>query len=208
MNRTEKKQIDDLMRLNTETYQRTSNSYDRYQIFMSDIRDTKISEDLKYDTDIFDKVKTAEQKSYFVNKMNEKMLKRRNDYADDKHDDYLRNVVIDSDILYHSIDDFFKHGCFLRDKQHEMIQAIHTNALNQIEKLQNVDETDFDLELHDFLEVNQRDFFNELERYQDSSKDVVKERSSVKLYVPAIILAHLYKRSGLLDFTKKESESS
>jgi len=202
MNRTEKKQIDDLMSCYSETYPKSHNSYQRYIIFMSDIRNTKIREDLAHDTDIFNEVKTDEQKAYFVNKMNEKMLKRRN--HEDAEFDY--NVVSDSDILYHSIDDYFKHGCFFRDKQDEMIQERHTNALNQIAKLQNVDETDYDLELHDFLDKNETEIFNELESYKDESRDIVKDRCSVKLHVPAVVLAQLYKTSRLLDFTKKESE--
>ena len=79
MNRKEKKQIDDLMSCYSETYIKSLNFSDRYIIFMSDIRNTKIREDLAHDTDIFNEVKTDEQKAYFVNKMNEKMLKRRND---------------------------------------------------------------------------------------------------------------------------------
>ena len=156
MNRTEKKQIDDLMSCYSETYIKSLNFSDRFIVFMSDIRNTKIREDLAHDTDIFNEVKSDEQKAYFVNKMNEKMLKRRNDkklrISDLKTHEMDSRVVIDSDILYHSIDDYFKHGCFHRDKKDEAKQVRHTNALNQIAKLQNVNETDYDLELHNFLD--------------------------------------------------------
>ena len=197
MNRTEKKQIDDSIGLYHETYRKNDN---RYAITLSDIRKTKIREDLENDNRVFELVKTDDQKSYFVNKCNELMLKRRN-HEDAEFDD---SVEKNSDILYHSIDDYYKHGCFLKDLRDNKIKERHTNALNQIAKLQNVDETDYALELHNFLDRNETEIFKELESFKDESRDVAKHRCSVKLYVPAVVLAQLYKTSRLLDFTKKK----
>ena len=203
MNRTEKKQIDDSIGLYHETYRK--NGF-RHMITLSDIRNTKIREDLENDRHVFELVKTDEQKSYFVNKCNELMLKRRN-HEDAEHQDFVEK---NSDILYHSIDDYYKHSCFLKDLRDNENQERHTNALNQIAKLQNVNETDYDLELHNFLDRSENEIFNELEEYKDESRDIVKDRCSVKLNVPAIVLAQLYKTSRLLDFTehaKKEKHA-
>ena len=199
MNRTEKKQIDDSIGLYDETYRKNDN---RYMITLSDIRKTIWREDLGNDNRVFELVKTDEQKSYFVNKCNELMLKRRN-HEDAEYQDFVEK---NSDILYHSIEDYYKHGCFLKDLRDNEIQERHTNALNQIAKLQNVKESIYDLELHDFLGRNEDKIFNELESFKDESRDITKHRCSVTLHVPAVVLAQLYKTSRLLDFTKKESE--
>ena len=203
MNRTEKKQIDSSIGLYHETYRKNGN---RHMITLSDIRNTKIREDLENDSRVFELVKTDEQKSYFVNKCNELMLKRRN-HEDAEFDD---SVEKNSDILYHSIEDYYRHGCFLKDLRDNEIQERHTNALNQIAKLQNVNETDYDLELHNFLDRNKDEIFNQLESFKDESRDIVEDRCSVQLYVPAVVLAQLYKTSRLLDFTehaKKEKHA-
>ncbi len=187
MNRSDKKKIDDLISLYHETYKESQMSYNRTAITMSDIRKTKIRKDLEHDTHIFNELKTDEQKSYFVNKLNEKMLKRRNDkYAD--CDEFVNPV---SDILYHSVDDYFKHGCFLRDVKDIEIKKRNKNAVKQIERLQDVDVANKTSELTKFLEKNEFAIFRELERLE--GKDDVTDNCSVQLHVPAIVLAILYK---------------
>ena len=107
-----------------------------------------------------------------------------------------------------SISEFQKRSFNPGNRQGNRKAASNKNLLNQIAKLQNVDETDYDLELHDFLDKNETEIFNELESYKDESRDIVKDRCSVQLHVPAVVLAQLYKTSRLLDLTiaKKESE--
>ena len=175
MNRTEKKQIDDSIGLYNETYRK--NGF-RYAITLSDIRKTKIREDLEFnDNKVFELVETDEQKSYFVNKCNELMLKRRN-HEDAEFDD---SVEKNSDILYHSIDDYFKHGCFLKDLRDKKTQERHSNALHQIAKLQNANEDIYDLELHNFLDRSETKIFDELESFKDESRNIVnKEELEIK----------------------------
>ena len=111
LKRSDKNKIDDQIGLYHE-FVRSPETNERVAITMSDLRKTKIiKENLLENNDyILNEIETDEQKSYFVNKCNAKMLERRNDHRGE----WREYVNPDSDILYHSIDDFLRHACFVQ----------------------------------------------------------------------------------------------
>ena len=112
LKRSDKNKIDDQIGLYHE-FVRSPETNEKVAITMSDLRKTKIRKEILLENNdyMLNGIETDEQKSYFVNKCNARMLERRNSISKWGWSEYVNP---DSDILYHSIDDFLRHACFVQ----------------------------------------------------------------------------------------------
>ena len=137
MNRIEKKRIKEMhekVDMHIACYKEFYKDKDSSikTLMMSDIKHIEIDKDnLNENEELVKDITTDEEKSYFVNKMNETMLLYRQNAND------IPNARKDCDILYHSLDDYLRHSQFcknIQDKKNEETRKIAIKKINSFSR--------------------------------------------------------------------------